>query len=109
MKMLFTLAALAAATLAVPAAAQVSVPETVSRAVRVADLDLNDPAHVARLDQRIERAAASMCRISSHYDRAARQRERDCVAKALTKAGDLRDQAIAAAAQRSAATQTASR
>lgn len=109
MKTFLTLAALAAATLAVPAPAQVAVPEIVSRAVHVADLDLNDPAHVARLDQRIERAAASMCRISSHYDRAARERERACISKALADAATLRDQAIGAAAQRSSTTRTASR
>lgn len=109
MKTFITLAALAAAAIAVPVAAQVTVPETVSRAVHVADLNLNDPTHVARLDQRIERAAASMCRINAQFDRGARARERACVAEALTNAGALRDQAIAAAAQQSSTTITASR
>jgi len=108
MKTLFTLAALAAATVAAPATAQVAVPETVTRAVRVVDLDLNDPAHVSKLDRRIGRAARAMCRISSSYDLTAKQRVRACVAKAMTDATTQRDQAIAAARQ-SPETRTASR
>lgn len=108
MKTLFTLAALAAAAIAAPATAQVAAPETMTRAVRVADLDLNDPAHVSRLDWRIGRAARAMCHVSSSYDLTAKQRVRACVAKAMADAATQRDQAIAAARQ-SPETRTASR
>lgn len=108
MKTFFTLAALAAAALAAPATAQVSTSEALSRGVRVADLNLNDPVHVARLDRRIGRAARAMCRVSSSYDLATKQRVRACIAKAQSDATAQRNQAIAAA-QQSPETRTASR
>jgi UrcA family protein len=108
MKMLFTLAALAAAAIAAPAAAQVAAPETLSRAVRVADLDLENPVHVARLDRRIGRAARAMCDAGPTYGPAAKRQVRHCIIKARTDAAAQRDQAIAAA-RLSPGTRTASR
>jgi UrcA family protein len=108
MKMIFTLAALAAAAVAAPVTAQVAAPETQSRAVRVADLNLSDPVHVARLDRRISRAARAMCDAGTSYGPAAKRRVRHCITKAQANAASQRDQAIAAA-RLSPETRTASR
>lgn len=95
MKTFFALTALAVLTPLAPATAQATYPETLTRAVRVADLNLADPAHVARLDARIGRAARAMCRISFASDLATRKRVRDCVAKALADSTIQRDRAVA--------------
>ncbi|RHW16812.1 UrcA family protein [Sphingomonas gilva] len=108
MKTLITLAALAAGAIAAPGFAQVAQTETLSRAVRVADLNLSDPAHVAKLDRRIGKAARAMCRTSTTYDLAAKLRVRDCIAKATADAARQRDMAVAAA-RGPAETRTASR
>lgn len=108
MKMLFTLAALAVAAIATPAAAQVAAPETLSRAVRIADLNLKNPIHIARLDRRIGRAARAMCDAGTTYGPAVKRRVQHCITKAQTDAAAQRDQAIAAA-RLSPETRTASR
>jgi UrcA family protein len=108
MKTLFTLAALAAAPLAAPAMAQTSAAETLTRAVRVADLDLGKSAHVERLDERIGKAARAMCRVPSAFDLATRLRVRECVSRAMADATAQRDRAVAAASA-APETRTASR
>lgn len=99
MKTLFTLAALAAASLAAPVIAQDASPHARSYAVEVADLDLGNPAHVARLDRRIARAVHTMCSFSPTWDFVTRARVRDCVARASADATAQRDRVIAAATQ----------
>jgi UrcA family protein len=95
MKTFFTLAAVAALTPLAPATAQTTYSDTLSRSVRVADLNLADPAQVARLDARIHRAARAMCRIEFSSVFIARKRVRECVSKVLADSAAQRDRAIA--------------
>lgn len=93
MKTLFTLAALAAATLAAPAIAeQPQAPET--QRVRYADLDLSKPADVQRFDLRINRAARWACGDISTFDLAGQNRADDCRRDMVAKLAPVRDAAI---------------
>lgn len=95
MKTLLTLAAFAALCPLAPVTAQSANPDTLTRSVRVADLNLADPAHVARLDARIGRAARAMCRVEFSSDLIARRKMRECVEKVLADSSVQRDRAVA--------------
>ena len=95
-------AALAAALLVAPAAAQDPTPGTHAQQVqRVShrDLDLGDARGLARLDRRLLRAARSLCGTASTYDLAGRRKDRRCAEAALARTAPARTAAVAAAAQ----------
>lgn len=99
-------AAFAALCLATPVAAQDRPVER--RAVAVADLDLSRPDHVDRLDRRIARAARELCADrTSSIDLSGRAAMRDCRSATRASAASARSAVIAA--NRPAATRTASR
>ena len=93
MKTLFTLAALAAATLAAPALAE--QPQTAAtQSVHYADLDLSKPGDVQRLDLRINRAARWACGDVSNFDPAGQNQADTCRRDMVAKLAPVRDAAI---------------
>lgn len=101
------LAALAAALLVAPAAAQNLAPAGSSQIVEFADLDLTSDSGRTALDRRIRAAVQSVCGTESSADPRGRHNVRDCRAETLSLANAARDQAIAAA-QRGGSTLLAS-
>lgn len=94
MKTIHAAAALAAALLVAPAAAQDRAPATRSQTVTHADLNLRDARDVARLDLRITRAARELCGEASALDVVGRRKARQCTDAAVTRVADLRASAI---------------
>jgi UrcA family protein len=75
-------AALAAAALATPAAAQ----EQTSVIVRVGDLDLSKPSDAARLDMRLRAAAREVCGDADPRDLGLSALTQNCQIEAVTRA-----------------------
>ncbi len=85
---IITVAALAAATLSIPAAfAAPMETETRSKLVRTADLDLSSAEGQARLDARLRHAAGAVCDVSTGpHPLSERAHERRCFNDALKAA-----------------------
>ncbi len=87
-------AALAAALLVAPAAAQDRAPATRSQTVTHADLNLRDARGVARFDLRIRRTARDLCGTASTIDMVGRRTARQCEDAAVARVADARAGAI---------------
>lgn len=84
-------AALAASLLAAPATAR----DGRVQAVRYADLRLDRPADVRRLDRRIWRAAQAVCGLAPDYDVRGRVMSWRCRTATIASVADQRERAIA--------------
>ncbi|MDB5722913.1 MAG: hypothetical protein JWP15_3531 [Alphaproteobacteria bacterium] len=96
MHALLAIAAATAASFATPALARTPADPRVE-VVRFADLDLGNPAGIAKLDRRIRTAVAAACGPISDSDPAGKNRARDCRTATAARVRTLRDRAIAAA------------
>ncbi|MEG3123421.1 UrcA family protein [Sphingomonas sp. GB1N7] len=96
MKIAFTLAALAAATLVTPAFGQEIAPATRSQIVHHADLDLRRAADIRRLDRRIGIAVRAACGTASDLDLAGQNEVTRCRKDTDAMLSARRAQAIAA-------------
>lgn len=94
--MLKTLILAAAVALPVAAPAAAAGDDTITMAVRTADLDLARSGDQQRLSRRIETAARSIC-FSGARDIASRIAESRCVEQALASAAPQAERAIALA------------
>lgn len=97
MKMLMSLAALAAGAFVTPAFAQDNAPVTRTAMVRTAGLNLSDPAQVAALDRRIESKVRTLCHTPRAFDLGAgRVASKRCRADALANVAAQRQRTIIA-------------
>ncbi|MGY4397071.1 UrcA family protein [Sphingomonas sp. UYAg733] len=94
MKMLFTLVALAAATIVAPVSAQETVPGNLPYRVSHADLDLRTDAGVRSLDRRIDHVVGKACGWASDFDLAGQNEIRRCRKQAVAAAAAQRNRAI---------------
>lgn len=96
MKMLLTLAALAAAPLGQPAHAE-PAPATNSAVVVHSDLDLATVRGTRTLERRIWRAVVTVCGSASEYDLEGKNNVRQCRRDTLRQASEQADAVVASA------------
>lgn len=94
MKTLFTLAALAAATIVAPVSAQETTTGNSPYRVSHADLDLRTDAGIRSLDRRIDHAVGKACGWASDFDIAGQNEIRRCRKQAVAAAAAQRNKAI---------------
>jgi UrcA family protein len=97
MKMILSLAALAAGAFVAPASAQDEAPVTRTAVVHTAGLDLSDPMQLAELDRRIDTTIKSLCHTPRAFDLGAgRIAAKRCRAEARANVAEQRQRTIIA-------------